>query len=207
MTPFDISTFNVEKFDKILNTRGLCKGVGKRDGSMCIEAAICAVLDLPHNDDPQCVAESVRTYKITLNDSNWSSNEARAKGLRDLGLAQLGSKGVVDSVEFSKRLAEKTIRVLLPKLYREIAGGNLKLLEVADRCEKGGTRDAAYAATHAAAYAAAHAAPYAAPYAAAHAAAYAATYAAADAATGESKKAQEALQLKIILKYWKENNK
>jgi len=80
----------VPKFDEILS-RGLSHGLGKRDGMMCIEAAVCAALDLPHGDDPQCVAAAVRSFKIALNDSNWSSPEARAKGMRNLGIAQVGS--------------------------------------------------------------------------------------------------------------------
>ena len=99
---FDISTFNVEEFDCILAC-GLSKGLGQRDNQVCIEAAICQTLGLPHSDDPGCVADTVRAFKIALNDSKWSSPKARAEGLRDLGLAQLGSKGVVGNVEFATR--------------------------------------------------------------------------------------------------------
>jgi len=154
---FDPLTFDVPKFDGIL-ARGLSKGVGNRAGSMCIEAAICVVLDLPHGDDPGCVAPSVRSFKIALNDKNWSTPEARAAGLRDLGLAQLGSLGVVDNAQFPKLLAEKVIRVLIPDLYRKIFKDNPTLLAAALRCEQEGTYDAAHAASTAAAAAAAHAA-------------------------------------------------
>ena len=85
----------IPKFDAVLE-RGLCKGVGVRDGQMCIEAAICYALDLPHGDKPNCVAESVRRFKIKLNDAHWSSPQARARGLRDLGIAQIGSKEVIE---------------------------------------------------------------------------------------------------------------
>src|SRR5687768_3819954 len=105
--------------DAIL-ARGLCYGVGRRDGQMCIEAALCAVLDLPHDDDPQCVAERVRGYKIRLNDSNWSSPQARAAGLRDLGIAQLGSEGIVDNQQFRERLALLTIQKLVPPLFKQV---------------------------------------------------------------------------------------
>jgi hypothetical protein len=60
-TQFDVATFNVAKFDEIL-ARGLSMGMGRRGGSMCIEAAICCVLDLPHGDDPGCVAAAVRGF-------------------------------------------------------------------------------------------------------------------------------------------------
>ena len=184
---FELSKFDVTKYDEVL-ARGLSRGVGKPEGQMCIEAAVCNALGLPHGDDPKCVARAVRSFKIVLNDSAWSSSKARARGLRDLGLAQLGSLGVVDNVEFSKRLAEKTIRVLLPKLFREVFPGNEKLLAAADRMEAEGTQDAAYAADAAdaaegAAKYAAYAA-YAARYAAdaADASRYAAKYAARNAA-------------------------
>ena len=102
MAAFDIGTFDVKLYDKII-ARGLSTGVGRRDGQMCIEAAICTVLGLDHGDDPKCVAASVRSFKISLNDSQWSSTEARAAGLRDLGLAQLGSLGVVDDLAAADR--------------------------------------------------------------------------------------------------------
>jgi hypothetical protein len=140
----------IEKFDAIL-ARGLCKGVGTADGQMCIEAAITQALDLPFNDDPECVARSVREYKIALNDSpHWINPESRAKGLRSLGIAQIGSKGVVDDVEFTKRLAEKTIRILLPKLFRQYLSEYPNCLIAAARCEKEGTAEAAGAAARAA---------------------------------------------------------
>ncbi len=148
-TPFDVHKFDVQLFDKIL-ARGLSKGVGRRDHQVCIEAAICQALNLPHGDDPGCVASSVRLFKICLNDSRWSSPQARATGLRDLGLAQLGSKGVIDDKVFTTRIAEETIRVLIPTLFREIFPNNAKCLDAAYRCEKEGTNAAAAAAASAA---------------------------------------------------------
>jgi len=189
--PFEVKQFDVEKFDAVL-ARGLSNGVGNPDGQMCIEAAICNVLGLPHGDDPGCVASSVRSFKIALNDKKWSSPAARAAGLRDLGLAQLGSKGTINDREFVTKLAEKLIRVLVPTLIRDLYPNKPELLAAADRCEAEGTKEAARAArdllyaaadadaaADAAAYAAAAAAAYAAAYAAAAAAAAAAAYAAA----------------------------
>src|SRR5689334_18036278 len=80
---------------------GLSAGVGVAEpGKMCVEAAVCFALGLPHGDDPDCVSRAVRSLKIRLNDSNWSSNEARAKGLRRLALIQLGSRDAIDDKEF-----------------------------------------------------------------------------------------------------------
>src|SRR3990167_4202559 len=134
----------IPKFDAILS-RGLCSGVGNRDGQMCIEAAICAALDLPHGDNPSCVEPNIRAYKIALNDKSWSCPEARAKGLRDLGIAQIGSRGVVNGREFTQRLAKRTIQVLLPEMVRSIPSlaKQAKLLELAQICEQEGTRNAA----------------------------------------------------------------
>jgi len=202
---FDVSAFDVKEFDRILAC-GLSFGIGDRGGRVCIEAAICQVMGLPHGDDPGCVTESVRRFKIRLNDSQWSSPKARAKGLHDLGLAQLGSMGVVEDQEFTKRIVEKTIRVLIPALFRDVLKDEPKCLEAAKRCEDEGTveaarnardvargynaayaADAAYAAAYAA-YAAAAAAAYAAAAAAAAAdAAYAADAADAAAAAAKSK--------------------
>ena len=199
MSTFSVETFDVKKYDKIL-ARGLSKGMGNREDTMCIEAAICTVLNLPHNDDPKCVTSSVRLFKITLNDKNWSSPKARARGLRDLGLAQLGSLGVVNARDFSTTLVRKTISILLPTLVRELYPCNEKFLALAKKCEETGNRQsalnlssaaanaataadadsAAYAAANSAAYAAANAAT--AAYAAANSAAYAAATAAANAA-------------------------
>src|SRR5262249_38633420 len=103
----------IPKFDVILS-RGLSAGLGKRDGQMCIEAAICAALDLPHGDNPSCAEPAIRSYKIAINDAPWSSPEARAKRLRNIGIAQIGSAGVVDGTQFAKRLAEETIRRIIP---------------------------------------------------------------------------------------------
>ena len=82
---------------------------------MCVEAAVCYALGLPHGDDPGCVAASVRLLKINLNDKQWESNDSRAKGLRRLGLAQLGSLGVIDDAEFARRVATMTIGTIVPR--------------------------------------------------------------------------------------------
>ena len=139
----------IPKIDAILE-RGLCRGIGARHGVMCIEAALCAALDLPHGDNPECVAKAVRTFEIGLNDAEWSSPIARAKGLRDVGIAQLGSKGVVDNVQFITRLSRKIIRRLIPALFREIFPWNLSCLIAADECERKGTEKSATEAARAA---------------------------------------------------------
>ena len=80
---------------------GLVNGVGKPiPGQMCVEAAVCFAMGLPHGDTPSCVSPALRRLKIGLNDRNWSSNQARSKGLRRLAVAQLGSAGGIQPIRF-----------------------------------------------------------------------------------------------------------
>jgi hypothetical protein len=140
-TTIDFATV-IPKFDAILERGLITCGMGYRDGQMSLEAAICAALDLPHSDDPLCVAPAVRSYAITLNSSPWSSPEATAKGLRELGIGQLGSKSVVDDNVFTDRLAKLTIRQLIPTLFREIFPNNSGCLGAALLCENEGSLEA-----------------------------------------------------------------
>ena len=181
---------------------GLCAGVGKpTPGQMCVEAAVCFALGLPHGDEPGCVAQSLRSLKIRLNDANWSSNQARANGLRRLALAQLGSDGLLNDREFVRRVGDYTIRTTVPRAMR-IAASVAKnaehkaaMIAAAAKCEKNGDRASAIdAKTAAAAYAYADSADSAAYAAAADsAAAYAA--ATADSAAYAAKKRDEELSI------------
>src|SRR5690606_26021496 len=100
---------------------------------------------LPHSDDSKCVDPALREFVIALDGSSWSSPTARATGMRKLAVAQLGSLGKLDSIRFTQKLAEQTIRRLLPPILRQVG-----LNDAADRCEKEGTEVAAYAARDAA---------------------------------------------------------
>lgn len=98
---------------------GLVFGPGNPiPGQMCVEAAVCFALGLPHGDNPPCVGESVRHLKICLNDSNWSSSETRAKGLRRLAIAQLGSNEI-NQIEFSQKLVLRFIQQILSLILEE----------------------------------------------------------------------------------------
>lgn len=130
---------------------GLVRGVGEPiPGKMCVEAAVCFALGLPHGDDPGCVSPSLRRLKIKFNDSPWSSNQARAAGLRRLAITQLGSLGMLDDREFVRRVVEMTIRKSVPAALRSAASVNSKhakaLEAAAVRCEQEGTREAAQGA-------------------------------------------------------------
>ena len=174
---------------------GLCKGMGKPvAGQMCVEAAVCFALGLPHSDEPPCVGSAVRSYKITLNDAAWSSNSCRAKGMKLVSVAQLGSDQI-DQKQFSNEVALGVINRIVPIALRSAASlipSHKDALEAAavgceiaiDLVTARAAANAAYAAANAAraARAAANAAYAAANAARAARAAANAAYAAANAA-------------------------
>lgn len=144
---------------KVLATvdAGLVKGIGEpKPGAMCVEAAVCYAMGLPHSDEPDCVSRAIRDLNILLNDAGWSSNAARAKGMRRLVLAQLGSAGAVDDVEFAKRVAELSIHMNVPAALRAAASIHPyahhkgALVDAAIICERDGTEASARSARSAA---------------------------------------------------------
>jgi hypothetical protein len=174
------STFDRSVYERLC-AAGMPSGLGTRE-SACVMAALNLACggDLTDSASSPCVLPAAAAFAILLNDARWSSPTARAAGMHGLGLALLGTADI-DRATFVRRLAEGTIRRVLPIALR--AAG---LTEHADRCEREGTREAADAAS-ADADTAATAAAYAA--ASAYAAtAYAATaaHAAHDAASAAS---------------------
>lgn len=139
----------VPEIDRILS-RGLRRGFGRETGQVCVEAAVCEAMGLPRGDDPGCVDPDVLSYEIHLNDGHWSSPEARARGMRDLAIAQLETKGFLKSGEFGRKMAEKTIRVLIPTMFREVFPSDPACQHAADRCEREGGEAAARTAVGAA---------------------------------------------------------
>ena len=172
--------------------RGLCSGMGKEGGQVCVEAAVSLALypDGGLSDAPECVAAPDRRYAIRINDAAWSSPEVRADALWPLALAQVGTAGT-DRCEWVRRVVEGTIRRVVPMVMERAAEARPyhaeALRAAAERCRREGTREAALSAKKAAAYttaSAASAATYAASaaaYTAASADAAAAAAAAADA--------------------------
>ncbi len=105
-----INESHVLKFIELCD-QGLSKGLGEQEpGKMCVEACWNAALGLPHGDDPPCVGKAVRAAKIALNDADWSSDMARAEGVRVIGVAQAGSDQR-DQVEFTRIIAEGLERI------------------------------------------------------------------------------------------------
>ncbi len=83
---------------------GLSKGAGvAKPGEMCVEAAVCFALGLPHSDDPPCVGRGVRAVKMGVNDAIRGTNAERARIMRRVSIAQLGSD-VLEEREFAKRM-------------------------------------------------------------------------------------------------------
>ena len=129
---------------------GLTSGLGRPEpGQMCIMAAINYAMGLPHGDNPEtCVGSAVRAFDIIINDSQWSSNDARAKGMRREAIAKLGSN-TLDQIEFSKKLTLKVIQRILPQTLRLVG-----LESHAVACEQAKTLEEGRTAAYAAAYAA-----------------------------------------------------
>lgn len=108
-------------FLKLIQDHGLVAGFGKPiPGQMCIEAAWCYVLQLPHSDDPKCVGKEIRELKIELNDKDWSTPQARAKGLARFGLAQIGSD-TLDQKAFKDLFWFRCGTQLQPLIWRFLA--------------------------------------------------------------------------------------
>jgi hypothetical protein len=122
----------VKRLLKIID-KGLISGAGEstynpqtgeydsppKPGEVCVEQAVALALDEPLidgdvTDRPKCVANAVADLKIQLNDRDWSSNKARARGLRRVAVAQLGSKGMTDEkvfAEFRRKLGKYRLPV------------------------------------------------------------------------------------------------
>lgn len=76
-----------------------------KPGYMCVEAAVCYAMGEPHSDEPSCVSTEVRVWKIAVNDEcEWTTKSERARGMRRLAIAQLGSRGVVRKQSFEAAL-------------------------------------------------------------------------------------------------------
>jgi len=77
-------------------------------GRMCVEAAVSFAMGYDHGDDPICVDSDLRSEKIGLNDTDgWKNDKDRAKGLRRVAIAQLGSAGKFNFGQYRKLLAEQ----------------------------------------------------------------------------------------------------
>ena len=111
--------------------KGLTEGEGNPvPGEMCVEAAVSFACGLPHSDRPECVGSSVRAFKIELNDKTWNSEKSRARGLREVAVAQLGTN-TIDQEKFDLNLTDKLKSALLPMAVKQsgIDGVQKKILD------------------------------------------------------------------------------
>jgi hypothetical protein len=188
-------TLNEDIARKVLTAvdAGLVRGLGTQaPGKMCVEAAVCYAMGLPHGDEPTCVSPALRKFKIGLNDAYWSSDSARARGMRRLAIAQLGSAGALDDIRFVTLLAAKAGE--WAQGAKSTCSSAAAAAADADAARAADAAAAAYGPRYAA-YAAAAAA-----YAAA-AAAFAAAFAAGAARdTALSKFAEDVVQILIEMK-------
>ena len=136
-------TFDLVKYDALV-ARGMPPGLGDTEHA-CVMACLNLACGGKLTDaaESPCVLPSAADFAVRLNDANWSSPTARASGMHDLGLALLGT-AAIDMVEFARRLAEGTIRRVLPIALRAVG-----LKKEADRCEEEGTMESAAAASYA----------------------------------------------------------
>ena len=100
--------------------QGFSSDLGKRDSVICVQAAVCEALGMRHDDAPRCVEPAIRRFLIALNDADWSSKETRARWLNRIGIAQLGSLGVVDGAEFLKALTLRMVKEIVQDLFKRI---------------------------------------------------------------------------------------
>jgi len=168
--------------------KGVTFGFSKdpKPGNMCVEQVVSYALGEEINDEPSCVGKKVREFVVRLNCQEWSSDSARAEGMRDLAIAQLGSD-LLNQDEFLEKISFAAITKLLPSMFRDLGEERwekqIKSLEEAKNLKEAKkiASKGAYAADMVYAveanYAASDAANVADPYSA-----YYASYAAANAA-------------------------
>lgn len=104
-----------------LAAKGFCRGEMRCDPTtdlsvrFCVERAISEAFERGKldKDQPHCVSADISQLKIDINDGGrWASDKQRARGLRRLGIAQLGSN--------SKRVQKAFVKALLMALAREM---------------------------------------------------------------------------------------
>jgi len=129
--------------------KGVTPGISKdpKPGKMCLEQVISYALGEEITDRPSCVGVQVREFVIALNDKDWSSPSARAEGMRELSIAQLGSN-FLDREEFVGKFSFVVITKMLPSMFKDLGEERwekqINSLEKAKDLEE--ARKAAYAA-------------------------------------------------------------
>jgi len=114
---------NQELVSKIhcLLDKGVISGISPypKPGNMCVEQVVCYAMGEEIGDKPSCVGKQVRKFVTFLNDSSWSSPSARAEGMRELSIAQLGSNSL-NQKEFRDKILFAVITKMLPAMFRDL---------------------------------------------------------------------------------------
>lgn len=126
---------------------GLCSQASTDNptvGKMTVQQAVCLVFKEPHWARPSCVAALLHQFTDRLNDARWSSNASRARGLRRLAVAPLGTADRLDQMLLAKELSRTMIVNLIPRVFRILAElfeapYSTELLDAAKKCEREGT--------------------------------------------------------------------
>lgn len=118
-----------------------------------LRAAIVAALGAEAYWLNSLISPAVAAFDLC--DANWSTDQARAKGLMRLAVAQLGSYGALDQSGFVHNVVNIATIHMLPKALRQVAGVLVspslrhELEYAADNCECLPELDAAIAAAYA----------------------------------------------------------
>jgi hypothetical protein len=101
-------------------------GLGKhKKCQMCVEAAVAFASGEGHHDHPACVDYQLAATKISLNDAGgWKNSKSRARGLRRLAIAQLGSNG--DNSGFTYAQFQKLFYAEFSKLVTPMINASLR---------------------------------------------------------------------------------
>lgn len=151
MTTVPITQELVRRVLKVVDV-GLIEGLGSPvPGYLCVEAAVNLAMGLPHSDSPPCVAPVVRAFKIRLNDCpNWGDAKTRARGLRRLAVAQLGSADTFhyhEEYTFAHRLKHLSVAKIASQVLDQIAERHPNtiqqqvLRDTAEKCRQCSLRD------------------------------------------------------------------
>jgi len=125
----------IQQFDSLI-APGLAPTDYHRDNLENAQSALCLSLGLHRWARPENILLSAWGYVSRLNGLPWSSPEARAAGLRDITIAQLGSRGVASDANFVHLVEAKLFSILLPRLFRRKMYDTMNDEWLIQRCEK-----------------------------------------------------------------------
>jgi hypothetical protein len=133
-----VTKINESLAAKVLNVvdAGLCNGLGEPvPGQMCVMAAINYAMGEGHGDEPNCVHSYMREFDIQLNDKEWSSDAARAKGLRREAVSKLGSTRV-NIGKFIRYVVTRVVFDMFPIVLKTKSEDAKRIASIIESMEK-----------------------------------------------------------------------